>query len=114
MLSIRLRRVAFNAIPLNFLEKTLLTFPFLYKLPLIEYESHMLPEDRNAIINEINDILEHGIDGDIIECGTARCGTTAIMSNFLKKQAPERHVYACDSFSGFIPQEYQKEETLGR
>jgi hypothetical protein len=109
-----LRRIGFNVIPLNWLQKILLTFPFLYKIPLIEYESHLLPEERNAIINEINGILQHGIDGDIIECGTAQCGTTAIMSNFLKKHGSEKHLYACDSFSGFISQEYQKEETLGR
>jgi hypothetical protein len=69
-----LRRVGFNVIPLNWLQKILLTFPFLYKIPLIEYESHLLPEERNTIINEINDILQQGIDGDIIECDTAQCG----------------------------------------
>jgi O-methyltransferase len=109
-----LRRVAFNSIPLSWLEKTLLTFPFLYKLPLIEYESQLLPEDRNVILHEINDILQHGIDGDIIECGTARCGTTAIISNFLKKKGSEKHLYACDSFGGFIPKELQIEQRLGR
>jgi len=114
VLSDHLRRVAFNAVPLNWLEKILLMFPSLYKLPLIEYESQLLPEHRNAIINKINDILQHGIDGDIIECGTARCGTTAIISNFLKEHGSEKHLYACDSFGGFIPQELQKEQTLGR
>jgi O-methyltransferase len=114
MLYSNLRRVAFNAVPLNWVEKILLRFPFLYKLPLVEYESQLLPEERNLVISEINEILQHDIDGDIIECGTARCGTTAIMSNFLKKHGSEKHLYACDSFGGFILQELQKEQTLGR
>jgi hypothetical protein len=109
-----LRRVCFNAIPLNWLRKILLTFPFLYKMPLIEYESHLSPEDRIAVINGINEILQRGVDGDLIECGTAQCGTTAMMSNFLKKHGSEKHLFACDSFGGFIPQEFQKEVILGR
>jgi hypothetical protein len=113
MQSDHLRRVAFNAVPLNWIEKILLTFPSLYKLPLIEYESHLSREDRNVTINEINDILQDGIEGDIIECGTSRCGTTAIMSNLLKKHGSEKHIYACDSFGGFIKQELQKEQALG-
>ena len=62
----------------------LLTFPWLYKLKIINYETVLsLQGGISEIILKIDQTKN--IKGNIIEYGAARCGTSAIMANYLKK-----------------------------
>jgi len=49
------------------------------------------------------------LPGDVIECGSSRCGTSIVLA----REAAPKLVYACDSFSGFHPDELRHEQTLG-
>lgn len=40
------------------------------------------------------------IEGDIIELGTYKGGTSIMIAHFLKSIGSKRHVYACDTFEG--------------
>jgi hypothetical protein len=53
------------------------------------------------------------LEGDIIECGSSRCGTSILMANFLRSQGVQKIIYACDSFSGFDLAELDKERREG-
>jgi O-methyltransferase len=51
--------------------------------------------------------------GDIIECGSFLCGTTACMALHLQTQGSEKHIFACDTFEGFDAAEYARERQRG-
>jgi O-methyltransferase len=59
--------------------------------------------------------LDHVKDvaGDIIECGSAHCGTSIVMARFAKSQDMRKVVYACDSFEGFDQAELAREHAEG-
>lgn len=95
-------------IPQPILNKILLVFPFLYRVKFISYESYIIEN------NGVDDLLTYldkvlSLDGDIIECGSGRCGSSIIMANYLKKRGINKKVYACDTFAGFDPEELQAE-----
>lgn len=49
----------------------------------------------------IRHVVEHGIPGDVVECGTARGGSAALMGLTLKQLgATERTLWVCDTFEG--------------
>ncbi len=91
----------------------LLAFPFIYRLKFVNYESFM--QKNNGIedlITKLKTVLN--VNGDIIECGSARCGTTIIIANYLKAKGISKKVYALDLFGqGFDLQELQEERRLG-
>jgi len=99
-----------DVIPQSILNNILLTFPLLYKTKFVHYESHL------AFDNKIEGFLEEfdkvsGIEGDIIECGSARCGTSVIMANHIRKKRINKKIYACDSFQGFDKEEQKSDLT---
>lgn len=98
-------------IPSPILDKILLSFPFLYKSRFIRYESGAPQPHIELLIQAINETKN--LQGDIIECGSNRCGTTSILAQFLKTNNIMKKIYALDSFSGFVPEEIQKERELG-
>jgi hypothetical protein len=49
------------------------------------------------------------VEGNIIECGSSRCGTSIIMANDLRAKRVHKIIYACDSFRGFDPTELERE-----
>ena len=85
-----------KAIPQSILNKILLTFPFLYHTKIINYESYLDKEKLDHIIVLLDSILK--LDGNIIECGSARLGTTIIMANHIRRKNISKKIYACDSF----------------
>ncbi len=106
------RKAAKKIIPRNLREFVLLTIPSLYKLKLIDYETVL------RVGGGIEDLLEQlgrvlKIEGDIVECGSARCGTSIIMANFLRQEKCSKVIYAHDSFSGFDFNELSIEKEKG-
>ena len=98
-------------IPIPILNNFLLFFPFLYKTRFLNYESYV---DKISI-NELTQGIENvkNLSGDVIECGSARCGTTCILANYLKNNNIKKKIYALDSFEGFDEIELKKENELG-
>jgi len=97
-------------LPSSFYDRIFLSFPFLYKSKLVRYESGLPIEHIKILIQEIN--KSKNLSGDIIECGSNRCGTTSILALYLKKNNINKKIYALDSFSGFIQEEIRKERDL--
>src|SRR6266849_1470737 len=102
-----------NIIPYDTL---LLRFPFLYETKYVFYETE-LKEDSNAP-GGIDDLLSQmamvlNVEGEIIECGSARCGTSVIMANYLRAQHINKKILACDSFEGFDRAELEREQKAG-
>lgn len=101
-----------RAIPAPWLNRFLLTFPFLYRTRLVRYETSLYLD------NGVEELLEHfdrtlQLEGDVMECGSSRCGATAIMVLHAKNRGRRRTVYACDSFTGFDPAELSRERVAG-
>ena len=86
-------------IPPVFLNNLLLKFPALYKTRLVNYESNL---QYNGGLEDLLSQLEFvtSIEGDVVECGSSRCGSSIIMANFLKSSQINKMGYALDSFEG--------------
>jgi Macrocin-O-methyltransferase (TylF) len=76
-------------------------------LRLMNYESVM----DGAGLTDMRELLDmvRTVDGDIVECGCNRCGTTVIMANHLRRSRIRKTIYACDTFDGFSVKELQRE-----
>jgi len=67
----------------------------------------------------VEDVLQNGIEGDLMETGVWRGGQTILMRAILEAASEEkRHVWVCDSFSGVPPprrdgqQDVEADETV--
>jgi hypothetical protein len=98
-------------VPPNVYNSVLLGMPYLNRLPLVNYETNM---DHQGI-RDILELLDTAVnlEGEIIECGASRCGTSMIMINHLRARGSDQKVYACDSFEGFDREELQREKQMG-
>ena len=102
-----------KCIPTALLNRALLTFPLLYRTRLVYYETTL--RDGHGIDDLLCQLdLALGLAGDIIECGSSRCGASAIMASFLQAKHAAKTVYACDSFEGFDRTELARERQSGR
>lgn len=91
----------------------LLTFPFIYKFNFVNYESFI---QKNKGVDDLLTKLELvlNINGNIIECGSGRCGTSVIIAKHLKEKGISKKIYALDLFGGgFDLNELQQERRLG-
>ena len=68
-----------------------------HKLEDLQISSHMIP--FLELLKQIKNV-----EGDILELGTYKGGSTIIMAHLLKKLKSNKTIFACDSFSG-IPYE---------
>ncbi|MCB7129733.1 MAG: hypothetical protein J3T61_09380, partial [Candidatus Brocadiales bacterium] len=100
-------------VPVPLYNKLLLSFPFLYRTRLICYESNL---QGGPAISELLSCLDNALhlQGNIIECGSSRCGTAIIMADHLGKRGYQKLVYACDSFEGFNRAELEVEVSQHR
>lgn len=100
-----------RAIPSLMLNKILLTLPFLYHTKIVNYETNLSRESIDDLLSQLDVTLE--LEGDIIECGSSRCGGSIIMANHLKSRRVSKRIHACDSFEGFDRNELIRERESG-
>jgi len=79
----RLLKMAFK-IPFPIIDFILLSFPFLYKTNFVRYETGTREQHIQLLIDAIHETKD--LQGNIIECGSNRCGTTSILGLFLKSK----------------------------
>jgi len=92
--------------------RVLLAWPALYATDHVKYERSLTVEGQiEALLAKLDETL--AVPGDIIECGSFLCGTTVCMALHLKKQTCDKRIYACDTFTGFDPQEFAQEQKAG-
>jgi O-methyltransferase len=98
-------------IPPTLLNYALLRAPVLYRTALVNYETNMGPSE----LADLHEILPEVVraHGDLIECGSSRCGSAVITALWLKKHGHNRRIFACDSFEGFRPDEFEKQKQSG-
>lgn len=101
-----------HLIPPTVLNTVLLRFPFLYETKIVNFESNFQKtEDIQELLAQLATTLD--CEGDIIECGSSRCGTSAIMARYLRDQHSAKKILSCDSFAGFDLAELQREQAIG-
>ncbi len=101
-----------NKFPPGVLNTMLLRFPFLYRTKLVFYETNFLGSGEiDELLAQVGTVLD--IEGDIIECGSSRCGTSVIMANYLRSRHVSKKILACDSFEGFDRAELNRERKAG-
>src|SRR6266511_2692059 len=96
-------------LPQSILNSLLLRFPFIYRMKFVNYESGL--RDNHGL-EDLMQQLERVLDvrGDIIECGSDRCGTSVILAKYLKTMGNDKKIYALDMFgSGFDVNELEEE-----
>jgi O-methyltransferase len=49
------------------------------------------------------EVIERGIPGDVVECGTCNGGSAAILAGVVTRAAPPRRLWLLDSFQGLPP-----------
>jgi hypothetical protein len=75
-----------------------------YHLYGMVHDFTMLSTDRlRGLYDAVMSAIEAGIPGDIVECGTARGGSAALMCLILKELGAERSLWVCDTFEGIPP-----------
>ena len=85
--------------------RILLAWPGLYATRRIKFERSLTGDgELEALLTKLEATLS--LPGDIIECGSFLCGTTACMALHLRKHNCDKRIYACDTFSGFDQREF--------
>ena len=91
--------------------RLMLDFPFLLALPMVRFESNL---DRGGI-EDVRRLLDATAScrGEIVECGSSRCGTAILIARHLDSMGSRKRVFALDSFEGFDLEELRRERTAG-
>jgi hypothetical protein len=84
--------------PQRILNNILLTFPSLYRTGLVMNESFLGSYGIGDLLTKLSTVL--ALEGDIIECGSARCGTSVTIGKYLRSAGVNKKVYALDLFGG--------------
>jgi hypothetical protein len=106
------KAAAKRAIPPALLNNLLLTFPSLYGTRLVRYETTLASDHGiDDLVSQLAAVLH--LEGEIIECGSSRCGASVIMANELRARGVRKTIYACDTFAGFDRLELVNEQRLG-
>lgn len=99
-------------IPPTLLNTILLRFPSLYGTKLVFYETNLQKAGEiDELLAQMAMVLD--VDGDIIECGSSRCGTSIIMAKCLIARQLNKKILACDSYEGFDQAELRREQAAG-
>jgi len=107
------RRLVTRVLPHSVIDRLLLTLPALYRTRFVAYETYLI-EDHGVpdLLAQLERCLY--LPGDIVECGCARCGASAIMALELRNRGIDKRIFACDSFQGFDQRELERERLAGR
>jgi hypothetical protein len=101
-----------HAIPPALLNALLLRLPFLYRTKLVFYETNLRAAGGiDELLAQMATVLD--MEGEIIECGSSRCGASVIMANYFRSQQVNKKILACDSFEGFDRVELMREQKAG-
>ncbi len=72
-----------HAIPPALLNALLLRFPYPYRTKLVCYETNLRSAGGiDELLTQMTTVLD--VEGEIIECGSSRCGTSIIMASTLR------------------------------
>lgn len=93
------------------LDRTLLSLPSLYRTRLVNYETNLDAAKVAVLVTRLR--AASRLEGDVIECGSSRGGSTAIMARTLRKAGTQKTIFACDSFAGFDREELVAEREAG-
>jgi hypothetical protein len=99
-----------RVVPRPLLYELLLAFPALYRTRSVQYETN-LASATSELLEQIDQSV--GAAGELIECGSARCGTSIIIAQHLRQRGIQKKVYAFDSYEGFDRAELARERTAG-
>jgi hypothetical protein len=108
---VKIRHHINHLVPVSIVNNLLLAWPALYATKAVNFETNLSPTATRELLSQIDMALD--VEGNIIECGSARGGTTVIMANFLRLKKVQKLIYACDSFEGFDRAELQQERKAG-
>lgn len=101
-----------HTIPPVLLNSLLLRFPSLYRTKLVFYETNLRAAGGiDELLAQLATVLD--VEGEIIECGSSRCGASIIMANYLHARQANKKILACDSYEGFDPSELKREQDAG-
>ena len=100
-----------RAFPPALLNAVLLRLPILYRTSFVFFETNLTTTGIDELLAQLR--TSRHVEGDIIECGSSRCGASIIMARYLKTQRINKKILACDSFEGFDRAELEREQTLG-
>jgi O-methyltransferase len=100
-----------RCIPPSVLNRVLLAFPFLYHTKFVNLESNIRGRGMQDLRSQLDLVL--GLKGNIIECGSSRCGTSITIAYHLRAKGCAKSVYAYDSFEGFDQNELRRERASG-
>jgi hypothetical protein len=106
------KEIIYYKVPRPLVNKLFLTFPFLYRIKSVSYESAL--QEKNGIeelLTQLEEVLP--LEGNIIECGSATCGSSIIMAKYLQSKRVKKTIYVCDSFEGFDKDQLEKERQAG-
>lgn len=98
-------------LPSSVMNALLIRLPWLYRTQLVGYESHISREGLRELITHFD--LASSVDGDIVECGSAHCGTSIVLAQHAISRGVRKVVFACDSYQGFDEAELAREHALG-
>lgn len=98
-------------LPPSVYNSIMLRLPILYQVPPVNWETNLTREGIEDVLRLLDSTLT--LEGDIIECGSSRCGTSIIIARYLRDRANTKKVYAFDSFEGFDREELARERSLG-
>jgi len=98
-------------VPPRVLHNLLLSFPFLYRTKFVNFECSLDEGGIQDLLEGVN--ITKQLPGDIVECGSNRCGTSVVLARYLKKNNIMKKIYALDSFAGFDLKELQREQEQG-
>jgi O-methyltransferase len=98
-------------VPRAVLDRTLLAVPQLYGTRLVNYETNLDSSRVEVLVNRLREAS--AVEGDVIECGSSRGGSAAIMARTLRELGRRKTIYACDSFAGFDRAELAAERNAG-
>jgi len=101
------KRLVVDGLPADFDKSTVDTYN------LVKQYTMTSPERIASLINAVNYLVKNDIQGDIVECGVWRGGSTmAAIDSLIKAGDTTREVYLYDTFEGMSePSEYDKEFT---
>ena len=103
----RLKRL----LPPDALNWLMLNFPIVYKFPIVSFESNM----EDEALEDIGCLLATTalLSGDVIECGSSRCGTSIYIARHLASLGIKKPIHALDSYEGFDRGELERERSKG-